>query len=694
VNKRFLDLSLLAGFLLASACSSTGNQPAGTVEVSRELILPESYLAETISEEAKEAASDSSGEISDSDGELKDVRGGIAKIDSLVWAQKGLVEKDSPYKSLPAGGQFSASTEAMPLKDFIHYVFGQLFSVNYVLGASIESNGDADNEKITLNLNRTVTSNELFDLTAQLLRERGVEYKYDNGTYFIFRGGESGPKSQMVIGLGRDEASVPKTNQKIMQVIPIRFGIKISLERSLRELVSAKVMPDYSQGVIYAEGSRAEILKVIELVDLLDTPANTGSHIGLLRPTFILPDALVSQVALLLKNEGIEAAINAPENKSLILVPLRELGAVAVFAANEFLIERVSHWASIIDVPAKGDFKQYFVYNPKYSRAKDLYESFTELLSLSEAGSGPGSGSSTGVAPSAARKSASNLEGIGLIVDSKSNSLVFYTTGIQYRSLMPLLKRLDVMPKQVMLDVLIAEVSLKDEFKHGVEWAVARGEVNLTTQGAFGAAGIGGVGLVINGTEGTLQASFLQTNNLVNVLSNPSLMVRDGTSATINVGSNISVVGETTQDPINGQRQTTSTTYRKTGVSIDVKVSVNAAGIVVLQINQVISNTVPGSSGSGGNPDIFERAITTEILARSGQTVMLGGLISESGSSGSNGVPAISKIPFIGGLFKSESTSTDRTELVMLVTPKVVEDLSGWDPVLEEFGAALRYLKR
>jgi len=476
-------------------------------------------------------------------------------------------------------------------------------------------------------------------------------------------------------------------------VIPIVFGIKVTLERTLRTLGKAKVTPDFSQSTIFAEGSREEILRVIELINLLDTPATRGRYIGLVELDFIKPSEFTKEVLLLLENEGIDASVSRPANKNLVLVPLKQLGAVAVFATDELLVNRVRYWSAILDIPSQGDEKQYYIYNPKFSRAVDLEDSVSGLLGISQANDVSDTGTSTGNAPSKSRTSGTGTDGIKMVVDERANAIIFYTTGLKYRTILPLLSKLDVMPKQVMLDIMIAEVSLKDEFKHGVEWAIERGEVNLTTQGAFGATAIGGIGLVVNGTEGPLQANFLTTNSLVNVLSNPSVMIRDGTSANINVGSNISVVGQTTQDPINGDRQTTSAEYRKTGVDVSVKVTINAAGIVVMEIQQSISNTVPGSAGSGGNPDIFERSIRTEVLAQSGQTVMLGGLISESASIGESGTPLLSKIPLLGSLFKAESRSSDRTELVMLVTPRVIEDLSGWDLVLQDFSRALLFLQ-
>jgi general secretion pathway protein D len=280
-----------------------------------------------------------------------------------------------------------------------------------------------------------------------------------------------------------------------------------------------------------------------------------------------------------------------------------------------------------------------------------------------------------------------------MVVDERANALVFYTSGGEYQALMPLLAKLDTLPKQVSLDITIAEVTLQDEFKFGVEWALSRSEVTLTTQGAFGASAVGGLGLIVDGLEGPLTANFLNTNSLVKVLSNPTIMVRDGVEAIINVGSDISVVGATTQDPINGERQTTSSEYRKTGVDVTVTPTVNAQGIVVMEVSMTISNSLPNSAGASGNPDIFERLITTEVVAQSGQTIMLGGLISENYSSGGSGAPGLASIPLLGNLFKSKSDSTDRTELIMLITPQVQDSVDRWDSVKDDFQRGLKFLQ-
>ena len=623
-------------------------------------------------------------------GDEVSARAPLAMLDSIAWhAEKAQLGK------LSAGlisdvDEVTVSAEAMALTDFIHYVFGDLLKANYVIEPSI-SKGTGE-EPVTLSIADAISTRELFNLVGEMFQRRGVSTRYANNTFLIYRAGATDAPLQVEIGIGRNRSDVPETAQRIMQVIPVNFGIKVSLERTLRSLSTAKVTPDFSQSVIFVEGRREEVLRAMELVDLLDTPAMRGRYIGMIELSFLDPDEFAEKVKILLENEGIDASIGGPNDKNLVMVSLRQLDALAVFSTNQFLLDRVSYWARIMDVPSEGPEMRYFTYQPRYARALDLGTSMEELLGLAKSGpeSGP-EGGSTGNAPRSFR--AGGADDMRMVVDEKANMLVFYSTGARYQGLQPLLKKLDLMPKQVMLDIVIAEVSLKDEFKHGVEWALRQSEVTLTTKGAFGAASIGGTGFLLDGASGSMQANLLTTNSLVKVLSNPTLMVRDGVKANVSVGSTISIVGQTTQDPINGDRQTTSAEYRTTGVSIGVTPTISAAGIVVLDINESISNTLPGSIGAGGNPDIFERNVTTQVLARSGQTVMLAGLISENKSIGGSGTPGLSKIPILGNLFKAKSESSDRTELVMLITPKVIAETSGWDPLMDDFRQGLKYLQ-
>lgn len=596
-------------------------------------------------------------------------------------------------------GAIEIVAEEMSLRDFVHYTFGEVLEVNYVLDPSFASSGGSSAESITLSIVEPLTKREVFSLVRDLFLERKIKVRSVGDTFFIHASSGSGTDDEVVLAFGRDASDVPNTSQPILQIAPLRFGIKLSIQSSIVQLSNTVATPSLDQNALLIRGKRSNVLRALELLDMLDIPAARGRHIGMLNLDFITPEDFTKEVNRLLDTEGLLSTVGSDDQRNVVMIPLEKLGAVAVFASTRYLLDRVGYWATLVDVAGNGNDQQYFFYQPKYARAIDLFSSVTALINgrsgeiqISSPAGTRSSEEGTGSAPTSTRTNGIQTDKMNVVVDERSNALVFYTTGSEYRALFPLLMRLDTLPKQVALEITIAEVSLQDQFKHGFEWALSRGEVSLTTQGAFGASEIGGMGLIVDGSEGPLAANFLRSNSLVNVLSRPTLTVRDGVSASINVGSDISVVGSTTTDPINGERQTTTSEYRKTGVDIAVTPTVNAQGIIVMVVEQKISNSVPNSTGASGNPDIFERSLSTEVVARSGQTVVLGGLISSNYSQGESSAPGLGSIPLLGNLFKAANDSQDRTELVMLITPRLIEDLDEWQVMRNDFQEGLKHL--
>ena len=187
-----------------------------------------------------------------------------------------------------------------------------------------------------------------------------------------------------------------------------------------------------------------------------------------------------------------------------------------MFSSTQYLLDRVGYWASLVDVAGNGNDQQYFFYQPKFARATDLYSKYEPFNWRQERSGAMSAGQAClhqtkvpVLRPPSVRNSGLQSDEMSVVVDERSNALVFYTTGSKYRALFPLLSRLDTLPKQVALEITIAEVTLKDQFKpYGFEWALERGEVSLTTQGAFGASEIGGMGFLLMATRAPLRLIF------------------------------------------------------------------------------------------------------------------------------------------------------------------------------------------
>lgn len=692
--------------LTISGCTSIGGEPKK--EQDTNYSVGGSYLRNASSLDQKETKSNFNASNINQTAENYNTQTNsntLKNLPPLARSPLNLRQAEQLSSAFSSVVSLTVSVNEMPISDFLHYSFGELLNINYIIDKNVNQN----EQTITLNIKEKISPQRLMQLTTELLIEQGIEIKFNDDLYFIRRL-EAGKQGQKVVtAIGRELSSVPSTAQEILQIVPLKFGIKISIERSLRQLVGVKITPDFEQSALFLQGKREDILRALEFIHLLDAPANRGKHIGLIPLTYIDSDEFTKQISLLLESEGVPVSTNQAKNKNLVLIPITQIGAVAVFSTEENMLKRVRFWAKTIDKPLKSASKQYFMYHPQYARASDLGESLSALLggsagrnsavktarnntAESNVTAGERVENTTGVAPSAKRTAGVSNENITLVVDERANAIIFYTSGNEYQALLPLIEKLDVLPRQVMLDITIAEVTLTDEFKFGVEWALTKGETNFGTKGAFGVTGIGGFDFNLTGLDGSLDANFFEENDLVKILSNPTLLVRDGVTANINIGSDISVIGQTTEDPINSARQTTSSEYRKTGVDITVTPSINAQGIVIMEIDQKISNSVPDSSGTGGNPDIFERSISTEVVAQSGTTIILGGLISENINQGDKKTPWIADIPLFGNLFKSVGDSVSRTELVMLITPRVIDRTDQWNELTESFRQGLDYL--
>ncbi|OUL57911.1 secretin N-terminal domain-containing protein [Pseudoalteromonas ulvae] len=587
----------------------------------------------------------------------------------------------------------SLTADALPITDYLHYVLGEVLKVSYIVADDVT----ASNQTITLNLQEKISKQKLFALSEQLLQERGITVRLADDVYYIHQS-EGGAAGQIVYGYGNRYDDVPNTSNDIIQLAPFNNGMQTSLANTIKQLTGVDVRPIFEQQALMIRGKRSAILKALEFMQLMDQPVFKNRSIGLYEATYISVEDLSKQLLELLKQEGVTASIQASSEQAVSMVPIDRTNSLVFFTNNGKLLERVNFWAKQLDKPADGNQQQYFMFVPQFARAIDLGQSLQALLGqgagLSNSTSAEQQNSANNSPASQTKTQASNVSvnsnDLKMVVDERSNSLIFYTSGARYRDLLPLIKRLDLMPKQVVLEVMIAEVSLTDVFQQGVEFA-------LTNQGASKVGGykLGvdktGLSYILTGTLGNINLNLLETNSNVNVLSRPSLAVRDGVKASITVGDKIPTVGEIVTDPVNGSR--TSVVYLNTGIELQVTPTVNARGAVLMEIAQKISNQASGGSSLEGNPTLFERSISTEVIAGNGQTIMLGGLISERSTENDRSVPFFSSIPILGNLFDGTDNNSSKTELVVLVTPRIIESTNEWQAVFGQFQQTLSDLQ-
>jgi general secretion pathway protein D len=668
---KFLAFVLVVSVPWFSGCetsTSVMNVPASPMAVGKSQAVPDEKLADDTVSAAARAE-----------------QAGMERLSPLARETRGRVQEDWSDR-FSADDEIRVAVEDMPLSQFLHYAFGELLGVNYLISDGLQNL----QAPVSLNLQESVSSRRLYSLTTELLAGREVGVTFRDGVFYLHPLDRRG-KGGVFIGFGAREQDVPDMPGPIMQIIPLNYGLSPSIERTIRDLVDAKVVGDIQQGALFVTGERFEILRVLDVVALMDQPAQRGRHVGLVSLTFITAEEYIDQLVELLNVEGVSAATGAVASTgSVALVSLES------FASDQQMFDRVDYWTRQIDRPTRGAERRYYIYTPRYARADELGQSLVPLLGDADAlaaSSEPEARDTRSALASPEARSAVNMGLRPRRDDYRSVSAGAARPPVSVRSELPMIRRLDTPPRQILVEVTIAEVLLTDEFALGVEFALERsgGDVLLGTTGGLGLPDGGGFISVI-GSDGAIRAQLSASNRLIQVLSNPSLVVRDGVSANISVGNDIPTVGATFFDPLQSNTQITSVQYRKTGVDLTVRPTLNAQGLVVMEINQSISNVVEGGSEVEGTPAIFERSLSTEVVARSGETILLGGLISEINNETVAKVPWLGDIPGLGWLFRSTTQSTERTELVIMITPRVLDETTRWDGILERLDGALRYL--
>ncbi len=269
-------------------------------------------------------------------------------------------------------------------------------------------------------------------------------------------------------------------------------------------------------------------------------------------------------------------------------------------------------------------------------------------------------------------------EGIRIVADERNNALVIRATPAQFRVVQAALKQLDLVPLQVLIEATIAEVTLNDQLKYGLQWFFVNGDFTLSFSDAAAlipAAVVPGFNFLFTPTDARLVLSALSSITDVRVISSPQLMVLDNESARLQVGDQVPIATQSAVSVTDPEAPiVNSIEYRDTGVILDIIPHVNASGLVVIDIIQEVSSVVETETSGIDSPTIQQRQIQSTVAVQTGETIALGGLIRDGTTNRVSGIPVLSDIPILGNLFKTTDDKTQRTELLVLLTPRVVRD--------------------
>lgn len=298
---------------------------------------------------------------------------------------------------------------------------------------------------------------------------------------------------------------------------------------------------------------------------------------------------------------------------------------------------------------------------------------------------------------------ATSLGGIRVMADELNNSVLIWGTRSEYSKIEATLKRLDLPLTQVLIEASIIEVTLNDDLRYGLQWAFndSRSGTDFTGVGTLSNVAGGGLGGALAGFSYSLKSpsgsvramlNALSAKTTVKVVASPSLMVLDNHTASISVGDQTPIQAGTTTN-LEGTVQTTNIQYKDTGVNLIVTPSVNAGNIVTMQVDQSVTDV--GAKDEVTNQRAFlQRQLSSKVAVRSGESIVMGGLIQENSTAGKTGIPLLHTLPVVGNLFGSTTNDGRRTELLVVITPRVVRSDIDIRQVSEELRDRMKGLVR
>ena len=322
------------------------------------------------------------------------------------------------------------------------------------------------------------------------------------------------------------------------------------------------------------------------------------------------------------------------------------------------------------------------------------------LGGMSGSGGSFGGGIGRGTSGSKSQSStATNLGNVRIVADPPNNALIITAKAQEYKEIEAVIKELDVLPLQVLIDATIAEVELTDDLKYGIKWYFQQGSMaellgqpldNYVQNAAVAGATASGFSYVLAGKDLRVLLQAEAVKGKVNMLSSPSVMVLNNQEASMRVGDQVPILTGSVSNTINTNNVVQAIQYRDTGVLLNVRPRVNSGGLVNMDIIQTVSNVKPKpTSGSTttdiNSPTIAQRQIKSTVAVQDGDTLVLGGLIRENTANTKTGVPLLYELPIIGDLFGTTTMVSTRTELVVLLTPRIVDSQVKGREISNEF---------
>jgi general secretion pathway protein D len=632
----------------------------------------------------------------------------------------GVFVKSSPVPPVPAGPEeISLNFEATEIRQVAATILGDILKESFTVHPQVQGT-------VSLRTIKPIPRKDLLAALEMLLRQNGAALIYEDSLYKIVPTSIAA-RGSVTPQLGAIGAPLrPGFN---VVIAPIKFIGAKEMARLLEPFVvdQSVVRADEIRNLLILQGTQRELKHLLDTIDLFDVDFLAGMSVGI----FPLQGADVKALtAELDKVFGPQAS--GPLAGIVRVVPVERLNALLIVTTQPHYLKMAETWIERLDrAGGTSGGTRIFVYPVQNGKAENLASLLSDIFSAKS--------SSTAVPPSLAPGSRpaqiqspampgqpaapaqpapttplrTSFEGDGSVVskdvrviaDKDNNALVILASPADYEKIESAIKKLDVVPRQVLIEVLIAEVTLTNDLKYGIDWFIngrsgtSSGSTGLQPNVTQGTLNLGGLpptptGVVpafrglqlINSLGGDVRAvlNALGGDSRLKVISSPSLMVIDNQKAQIQVGSKIPTLSSTQTGVSTGTGVISNVNYLDTGILLNVTPRVNSGGRITLEVSQEVSEAATTSTSTIDSPTITRRSAQSVLTTQSGETLVFAGLIQNKRTFATSGIPLLSKIPVIGGAFGSQTYHDEQTELVLLITPRLIADVANAREALEE----------
>ena len=626
-----------------------------------------------------------------------------------------------------------------PLLDVLS-AFGDLLGFNFVADSDLRG-------VVTLNLNSKMTRRELWNTFDRMVFLSGAGIKVEDSLLRVMSLNKLAMQPDNRSGKGS------KTEIYYRQLIN---ATSTEVTRQIRGFLgSGAIIADLSRpNAIMVCDSAENMPKLRELIEYLDRNGKADWPRAVVPCNHVLPTKVALELQEILPVLGLKihkSSDRTDQPGAVYVVGLDRMRLMVVSAATQEAVNLIREWISLLDSAGSDDQESVFVYKVRHNKAAHLSRALsiifetqgtaltidantgnTRMETINSPTQRRTSSTIRTTTPSSTVNAGTNMETdqnskvfgqpVRVFADGVLNRLVIRCTPRTYASIKALLDKLDVVPAQVLLQVLMVEVTLTESTQFGLEFSgTATGNSAASMFGTnypntntgtylspFMPDGNGG-STIRTGSDRQGGATFVIAdpndpqrrfgyiraqagNGLVKVISSPQLLVSSHTEASINVGQSVPYVSNSLTNASSSGNVSNSYTYKDVGVILKVTPYVTSTDLISLEISQTMSSAIPNTITNADQPVFSQRTLDTSMTIANGQTMVLGGLIQENTKDNLDSIPIINQIPLLKRLLGSTSASVERTEVLVLITGYIVNEHSEIETLISRYNDAVKAL--